>query len=174
MAMPVNMLSISLHIDAYHPDNMGGLSIVRSFCILGSVLFSTGSLVFPIAFKLFEVVSGESIALYLLASITLIYALLIIISFVIPAIALTKLIQNNRNELLTEIGRKIHQVESDYFKKLDYKIGISLFILNSAYQRVSLMRTHPYNFRVLLELLGSMLFPIVIAITQYYTKFGMK
>ena len=171
MKMSLNMMSIPLHIDAYHPDNIGGLSTLSSFCILISMAFSSGSLLFPLLFRILGVVSVKGgILIYLLVGPTLLYTLLIILSFVIPAIAITKLLQNGRNKLLTEVAQKIHKIKSDYFKSGDYKNGVNFFILNEDYKRISLVKTNPYNFKISLELIGAALFPIVTVIIQYYLK----
>ena len=171
MKMSLNMMSIPLQIDAYHPDNMGGLSTLSSFCILISMLFSSGSLVYPLMFRILGMINVKGgIPLCLLISLILLYTLLIILSFAIPAFALTKLLHHGRNKLLTEVAQKIHKIKSDYFKSGDFKNGVNFFILNEDYKRVSLVKTNPYNFKISLELIGAALFPIVTVYIQYYLK----
>lgn len=172
MNMSLNMMSIHLDLNEFHPDNMGGLSTLSSLCILMSILFSSGSLVFPLASRIFGVVivKGGILLYVLLMGTTLLYTLLIILSFVIPALAIAKLLQNGRNKLLTEVAQKIHKIKSDYFKRGDYKNGVNFFILNEDYKRISLVKTNPYNFKISLELIGAALFPIVTVIIQYYLK----
>lgn len=171
MKMSLNMISIPIDINPYHPDNMCGLSTLCSFCILISMLFSSGSLVYPLAFSIFGVVSEKSgTLLYVLMGPTLLYTLLIILSFVIPAFALTKLLHHDRNKLLTEVAQKIHNFKSDYFKSGDYKNGVNFFIFNEEYKRISSVKTNPYNFKISLELIGAASFPVVTVIIQYYLK----
>lgn len=151
----------SLHIDPYHPDNLGGLSSVGYFAIRTTLLLSTGALLLPLAFQLSAGTSFEE-PIYAAVGI---YVLVIAFSFAYPTWLVNRSAHDVRVERLDELGDEITAVQHELASTPSHDVDdvgtlLELQRLQQLYDDYRRTRLYPMSPSILSQLVGSVLLPI--------------
>jgi hypothetical protein len=160
----------NLAIDPLHTDRRGGLGCFGYYAIGTTLLFSSGSVILPMAFQLIaEKTSAKSI-MYIFV---LIYSLLILLSFVYPIIRINIKAKLLRDKLLDQSRRKYKIIAQALMlpnKELRAKIEdyIELNKTRADYEDFRNVKLYPFELDTIAKLASSVLLPILFMIIQYY------
>lgn len=160
------MTSLPLKVNPFHPDGFGGLSTISPFCIKGTMLFSSGSLLFLIAFEALTALTKSNIASSIAVVLTGGYVFLILVSFIIPTFALNRIAIDGKKTALTTIETRLHEVLNNYLDKMNNESGIKLFVLQDTYAKMNKMKVWAFDFKIFLQLAVSLVLPIFIATVE--------
>jgi hypothetical protein len=173
LSVPTWIRHVDLDLNPYHPDEFGGLRSFGQFTILGGTYFFTGSLVIPAAVALIgrlRAVDGS------LAGATYgimgLYAAFGVLGFIIPQVQLRDKSRSEKAKELAKIGTPLNWAYTEFAvgktePDVDVKGMESLrFRRDVFYKDVRAIREWPYDFKVLLEIAGALLVPILVTIIQ--------
>jgi len=156
---------IEVRTNPFDPDRFGGLEFEGSLCIKVTVLFSTGSLVLPLAFEAMQKVQYGNAAM-LLYLLTTVYVGMIIVSFFIPTFALHDLFVKIKRSHLSPVSQQINVALEKCLSSGTQDEKKRFFDLISFYKEIDKMKVWPFDLPVILKLLGSVSLPIVISLVQ--------
>lgn len=117
-----------LHIDPLHPDKLGGLSCIGYYAIGTTVLFSSGSLFFPLAFELIFMTSAITSHVYAAMSI---FSIFVLLSFLYRTIITNHKARSMRDEVLDKLRKRYRELQrflqnsSGHMNKMAYYAEIN-------------------------------------------------
>lgn len=156
-------LSLTIKIDPYNPDGVGGLGFFGALLSQTSLMFASGSLYIPILIKLYiELFSGYS---FLILVIIGLYALMIAISFVAPAWLVHKKILIEKIRAMTAVSSKMSALKArtqvwSLESYLDYRVK------KDEYMDIRGISPWPFDVYNVMTVLSSITLPIVLTIAQ--------
>jgi len=165
-----NVCAADVLFDPFHPDKFGGISDFGRFAVRGTLYFSSGALVFPLAFEAIAAVSNGSdpllMGIYFLVGF-FIFALFA--CFLIPVFQIKKLVDPEKDRIIVASWAELNRMIAAFREKdtLDLKQGADI-LLYYYFHHMKLLeiKDYPWDFRVLLEFGLSFAVPIGVAILQ--------
>ena len=160
---------LKIKVDPFHPDCFGGIGTFGKLIIRGTLYFSTGALVLPLAFQMLgnftRINNDMNYIIYILTSI---FIGILMYSFISPILIIKRYIEKNKEQLVIESSKKLDELYKDSFKVNDTKqFPAELYFYNELYhQKILKIKTYPFNAEVLFELFISVFLPILIGIFE--------
>jgi hypothetical protein len=153
-------------INVFHSDRFGGLGFVGSLTIQITLGFSTGSLVIPLALEATMHLQSY-ISILITQLLTGAYVLMIILSFLVPTFAIHSWLQKLLLDSLAPISERMKAVLNEYLLSEKTDAELRLRSLDSVYEMATgRTKQWPFDLQVILQLVGSVLLPILIALIQ--------
>lgn len=156
-------------IQPLHPDQLGGLSNVGYYSIRTTLLFSSGSLFLPLAFRL-AAGGGRRTAIIVFVFV---YILTIAATFVYPTIKINRTAAELRDSILEDLRIEYSQLQQEIGESGDDKIAdlnhrLELQRLRSKYDDYNNVRLYPLQVDILVQLAGSVLLPLFFLFLETY------
>lgn len=170
---------LELDIQPLHPDQLGGLSNVGYYSIRTTLLFSSGSLFLPLAFRLSAGTSRRSAILFF----TFIYILTIAATFLYPTVKINRTAADLRDDILDDLRQEHSQLQREIGESNGRGIGesngdelsdvchrLELQRLRTKYDDYNDVRLYPLQVDIILQLAGSILLPLFFLFVETYVK----
>lgn len=160
--------TLDLVIDPRHPDGFGGLSAIGDFTIWTTVLFSIGSLGFPLAFAM-AAEGGYSAAVY---TIVAIYIGTLLLSFVYPTVYINRRADDARYDILEAKRAEIEALLDDILAAPPdaadeiETLSTQLDILKAEFRVHQNVTLYPFSVGILTRLASSVLLPLLFLALQ--------
>lgn len=160
----------SLHFNPYHPDRFGGMTDVGRFSVKGALLFSSGSLIFPLAFEISATAGGAADLLTTGLYFCMAAAFVTILgAFFIPIFTVKAFVDPTKTNMILESRRQLDArlARLQESEVLDVKSALDLFAhFYIKHRPLEDLRDYPFDLKVILELLSSLIIPIAVAIME--------
>jgi len=157
-----------LQFNPFHPDEFGGFADLGNFAVKATLLFSSGSLVLPLAFDIIKKYSNEMVHLYYLVYILSgFYIICVLFSFLVPIIKVMNIVNPRTEEIRLDFRIKLDKMVNDFRKKdnIDYKkIADILMFYNFSFLKLPKIRKYPYDFKIMFEFFISLIIPIIVTV----------
>lgn len=175
LRMGVWLREIDLRLQPYHPDGFGGLRGFGQLAIQGASYFFTGALVVPAGIDLAQRFgsngSNLEVATYWLLGC---YSVFGVLGFLVPQLQLREKSRAEKAQLLSiaagpleqgfwALSRDIEHTSADWTN--GYLSSLKMY-REVYYDHVERIREWPYDYKVILQILGSLLIPVLVAATQ--------
>lgn len=164
--------TLEFDIQPLHPDGLGGLSTVGYYAIRTTILWSTASLLIPMAFRMMSV-GGLN---WVMSLVTAAYIGTILFSFVYPTMKMNRRSEEIRESILEDIRQEYNArraaIKSETSEDLpEIKQRLELQQLRSTYEDYKSVRLYPMQTQILARLAGSVILPLIfLVIEQYFPK----
>ena len=172
ITMMHNICTADILFNPFHPDKFGGISDFGRFSVKVSLYFSSGALVFPLAFEIIANISNGSnfaaIAIYCLAGF---FAFTLFASFLIPILQIKKFVDPEKERIILNSRDKLEKMiaELKKSKDLDIKQGVEILIYYYFnHSKLLEIKDYPWDFRILLEFSLSFIIPIGVQSCKYF------
>ena len=155
---------LSLYINPLHHDKFGGMKFIAQYSVRMALLFSSGLLIYPLAFETFKLLDLPHVY-YIAVALTIFATLVIIVSFLIPLYCLHIKARNRKTKILDAgEGNIIDEVFPLYQRgeNLDPNLIYPLFIRYMIEEKIEEMTTIPIDAKLLVEIGIILIEPIVI------------
>lgn len=158
----------SLRIDPLHPDKMGGLGAIGSYAIGTTLLFSAGSLYLPLGFQL---AAGSELVTSFIYLAVLIFALFILLSFLVPTIIVHEKAKSIRNAILYELRNKynehIYMIDNNDENNIATNVSrLKLIQIRNEYLDYQNVKLYPFEVGVFVKLITSVLLPLIFLLIK--------
>ena len=169
-----NICKSELVFRPFHPDKFGGFSRFGSFAVKGTIFFSSGALVFPLAFEVFRKLGGhEKLAAYLVVFLFSFFILVLILSFLLPIFQIKYRVDMEKEKIILEARAKLDKMVDSYLDSSENELNkpikiATYYYLN--YNKLLEIKDYPWDLKVLFEFAVSFIIPIGIALIQIYSK----
>ncbi len=174
ITMMRNICAADILFNPFHPDKFGGISDFGRFAVKGALYFSSGALVFPLAFEIIANISNGSnfltIAIYCLAGF---FTSMMFASFLIPILQIKKFVDPKKEHIILDSRDKLDKMIAEFKKGKDLDIKQGVEILMYYYfnhSKLLEIKDYPWDFRVLIEFGLSFFIPIGVAILQIFFR----
>lgn len=156
-----------LIVNPFHPDSFGGLSIIGNLTIWATALLSTVSLYFPYGLAVVRESSNKEANNFLFGGFIFLIVF-ILITFFIPLLSLNRLARNKKLNLLQKHGKEIDH-ETSQLNEKDVSINqyLKTLLKFERYKKIERMNVWPFDWNVIIALIGSILLPVIIFILEY-------
>jgi hypothetical protein len=159
--------TLEIDIKPMHPDGLGGLSAIGYFAIRTTVLWSSASLLSPLAFQMASAsLFDEAILL-----VTATYIATILFSFIYPTIKINRQAQQAQERILSELQREYveleHQLDS-VDEEAQLATRLDLQRLRNRYDDYANVQLYPMQMAILTRLIGSVLLPLFFLVLELY------
>ena len=158
----------------YHPDKFGGISDFGRFSVKGAIYFSSGALLFPLAFEIMhnieENFNFSLIILFLLASL---FIITMFSSFFIPIFRIKRFADLEKERIIIESRKKLNKMIMKFKKNDNFDIKEVIEIIIHYYinhRNLLKMKDYPWDFRILIEFGASFIIPILVVLLEIYFK----
>jgi hypothetical protein len=160
---------LTLTIQPLHPDQLGGLSNVGYYSIRTTLLFSSGSLVLPLAFRLTAGTSRQ----FAITTFVFIYIVTILGTFFYPTLKINRTAAGIRDEVLNEIRTEYKQLQREVEIERDPELSsvsqqLKLQHLRKKYEDYKNVRLYPLQVDMIIQLVSSVLLPLVLLFVEVY------
>jgi len=159
-----------LSFNPYHPDRFGGFSAFGRFSVKGALLFSTGALVFPLAF---EVVAGlgqgSAVMTGMVFGLIGCFMLVTVVSFIAPVLEIKRFVDREKERIILASWAQLNAMTSEFRNSPDLNIKKAIeIVMHYYFNHLKLLeiKNYPWDFKVLAELAASFLLPIAVAVIQ--------
>lgn len=155
---------LPLYINPLHHDKFGGMKFIAQYSVRMALLFSSGLLIYPLAFETFKRLAIPHVY-YTAVALTIFTTLVIIGSFLIPLYLLYTKARNEKIKILeASEGSIIDDVFPIYQREenLDPDQIYPLFIRYMIEEKIEEMTTIPIDAKLLVEIGIILIEPIVI------------
>lgn len=162
-------VSLKLKVNPFHPDGFGGMKNIGNFSVTISILFSTGSLVFPLVFHIVRNLAVDYLCSIVIGVVSL-FVFFVIISFLIPIYYLSTTAAEYKRKWLSEAESTLKRMFDQYiFSTENQDINLEKLSLyyEIHYKRIKEMRDNPFSLPIIFEFIGSVTLPIIIAISEF-------
>ena len=165
-----DIIQSNLVINPNHPDKFGGLKALISLGITGSSLFSSGALLFPIAFEVIDSLGSNILVEYLCYVAMGLFILFVLLGFFVPLSKIRERAGTEKTKKILDSEAKLQAMSSKYL--LDLNKDISIEKLAQVYQytqqhlRLYEMKGFPVELKTFLEMLSSIVVPLGIFLLQ--------
>lgn len=159
-----------LRVDPFHPDGLGGMSVVGSFTIQTTVLFSTGALLLPLQLQ-YAAATGPTTTglIYLMGGL---YAVFIAASFLYPTYAVSRRAERVRSDALNRIREQYRAIKRNAGEPdvgastdgADTATEQKLQRIRQEYRDYESLRLYPLDFSIAARLVGSVLLPLLFIV----------
>jgi hypothetical protein len=161
---------LEFEIRPLHPDGLGGLSTIGYFAIRTTVLWSTASLLIPLAFQL---ISGPSSINLVMLLVTVAYIGTILAVFLYPTVKINRRSEQLRERRLAEIREAYlnlqRQVNDDVANTIDdVNRRLEMQRLRNKYDDYASVRLYPMQIQIFVRLAGSVFVPLFFLLLEYY------
>lgn len=160
----LQITDLPMELQALKIERFGGLSVVGDVILKGTILFSTGSLLFPLALEILIGSGGSPVLRLFSFCIVGGYTFLIILSFIIPVLALKNCAREAKKRLVKEAANNFQSKLNKYKKDqhLDHEESSELLLLLNMFQEARGIKEYPYDLKTIFSFLASALFPTVM------------
>lgn len=171
-----NIASLELRIDPMHPDGLGGMSIVGTYAIRTTGLFSIGSLLLPLQLQYATTVGPLAGSLiYVMGGV---YAVFIGLSFLYPTIKISQRANAIRQRILENIRDQYEELKRAAGEPragadlvdTDPVTEQKLTRLRDEYQTYQQVRLYPLRVSVIARLIGSILLPFLSMTIEFFLQ----
>ena len=170
VTMMRNVCCAGLSFNPYHPDKFGGFSDFGRFSVKGALLFSTGALVFPLAFEVVTKLGQTSLTLTgLVYALIGCFILVPVVSFIAPVMEIKKFVDREKERIILESWARLNAMTTEFRNSPDLNIKKALEIIMHYYlnhMKLLEVKNYPWDFKVFVELGASFLLPIGAAVLQ--------
>jgi len=174
LTMMNKILPENISFNPYHPDKFGGISEFGRFSVKVSLYFSSGALVFPLAFEIIDKMHKGpnllNVSIYLLAGF---FLCVMFASFLVPIFQIKNFVDPIKEKIILEARSELDKMVNEFKANQDFHIKQALEILMHYYFNYSKLlelKDYPWDLRVLLEYSLSFAIPIAVAIFQIFFK----
>lgn len=174
ITMMRNICAADILFNPFHPDKFGGISDFGRYTVKGSIYFSSGALVFPLAFEIVANICNESnfvtIVIWYLVGI---FILTMFASFLIPLLQIKKFTDVKRRHIILNSRDKLNKMVTEFNrnKNLDIKQGIEITMYYYFdYKELLEMKRYPWDSKILIEFSLSFIIPIGVVILQLFFR----
>lgn len=159
-----------LTFNSYHPDHFGGFSSFDRFVVRATLLFSSGTLIIPLAFEICYICNNP-LYIYIIIFLTCIYIFMIGYCFFAPLLEIKNFVIREKESLILEslhyLNKMICDFKEDDNNNLCLKNSIEvLMYYHINHSRLECIKTSPWDFKSLLEFSFSVLLPSVVTLAQ--------
>lgn len=159
---------LDFDIQPMHPDQLGGLSNVGYCAIRTTLLYSTASLFFPLAF---ELAAGSARGDWIVA-IVLVYVLTILASFLYPTLKINRHAAAEREEILAELRDRTWELQSELAESAGDEVGdvatqLEFQRVRAQYEDYRDLRLYPMQVDIFVRLAASVLLPVLMLALEY-------
>lgn len=166
-----NVFRHKLTFYSNHPDNFGGFSKFGKFAVKISLFFSSGALLFPLAFDVIDyIMISPDIMRTLLYFATGFYLLIIILGFIIPMLKIKTVVDGKKEALLLESQKKLDDmlVKIVQYDKLDIKtISDMMLYYYFHHRKIEQLKIYPFDKKVIVEFSFSFILPLLMFWIEY-------
>ncbi|MFX1476152.1 MAG: hypothetical protein ACFFCO_11835 [Promethearchaeota archaeon] len=159
--------NIPFGLNPLHRDRFGGMGFLGTFCIRGTLMFSTGALMIPLASHVGLHVIIHPIIQPIIISVPFLFSALVALSFFIPLFALNKAAVTAKHKMLDKAGTQYCQIYEKYEKAPSLNLGIKALVVQGYFDEVEDMKEYPWDPKIVLKLLSAILFPVVLALFEH-------
>lgn len=160
---------LEFDIRPLHPDGLGGMSTIGYYAIRTTVLWSTASLLIPLAFQMIAF-SSANYAMYL---VTIAYIGTILFSFLYPTLKINRRGEELREEILRQIRaeylalqEQISDTDGDAVASVSDRLELQR--LRRQYDDYNTVRLYPMQIQIMVRLAGSLLLPLFFMFLEMY------
>ncbi|MDS0282898.1 hypothetical protein [Haloarcula onubensis] len=160
--------TVEIDIKPLHPDGLGGLGAIGYFAIRTTVLWSTASLLSPLAFQMASAsLFDEAILL-----VTATYIGTILFSFVYPTLKINRQAKESQERILAELRDAYVELEreletaDDDRERLGHRLDLQR--LRNRYDDYATVQLYPMQTAILTRLIGSVLLPLGFLVLELY------
>jgi hypothetical protein len=169
-----NVCNAELVFNPFHPDRFGGMASLGGFAVKGSLFFSSGALVLPLALEIMESLSSDSSLLsmvtYLLSGV---FVAVMIASFIAPILEIKGMVDPQKEQLILDSRRRLEVMISEFQQQseLDAKKGVEILMYYYlTHSKLAEIKDYPWDPKVLLEFGASFIIPVGIALMELYAR----
>ncbi len=164
-----------LTIDPLHPDGLGGLGQVGYYAIRTTMAFSVASLFLPLAIQI-AVIADYAVVVYTIVGL---YTLFIALSFVYPTYRVHLRARELRERILDDLRHEYaaakarlppHDEVDGETTEDELLLELEVSRIRQEYEDYATVRLYPLQIDILLQLLGSVLLPIVFLVLEIYAQ----
>jgi hypothetical protein len=167
-----NIFTADLFFDIFHPDRFGGFSNFSTFSVKFSLYFSSGSLVFPLAYEAIrQINNGNNFLTNIVYLLSGFYLIALILSFIIPIYNINKFVDRKRNYLISQSWNELNKMINDFraSKDLNLKQGIDISMYYYFHHsKLMNLKDYPWDVKILMEFGLSFVLPIAMGILKIY------
>ena len=174
LGMMRRVLPENIDFNPYHPDRFGGVSEFGRFSVKVSLYFSTGALVFPLAFEVVAKIGSEAdflyVPVYLLAGF---FLSVMLASFIVPIFQIKNFVDPIKEEIILEARSELDRMMTEFrvSRDLDIKKGMEILMhFHFNYSKLLELKDYPWDLRVLFEYSLSFAIPVAVGIVQFALK----
>lgn len=177
------LAGLSVHeisVDVFHWDGFGGFECCGDFALRCVTLFFSGSLLFPKALELINVTGSESLALGTIILVLGTFCGVGLMGFFASQLIVHNLVRREKEQIMTQLKGVLDAAMEDV-KRHGIDAEVLHFDRYSSlrrfhdffYAKAMQVRSWPFDYKVLLQLLSSALIPVLMAILEIYRKVAM-
>ncbi len=174
ITMMNNICCDDLIFEPHHPDRYGGLATFGAFSVKISLYFSSGALVFPLAFEIFSKLGNKADSLNLMIILSsLLFIITMVIGFIAPILRLKQYIDAKKKEVRINYHNKLEKMLKEFVssENLDIKKAIEIYLFEHLYNsKLNDMRAYPFDLGILSGFGLSFLSPLSIAVLEAFLK----
>lgn len=151
-----------LSLNSYNPDGFGGMGVLANFGIKATVMYSTGALMIPMAY---DVATRNDLlhqTFYATIFASTFFSITVLLSFLIPLVALNRAAVKGRERLLENTGKQCNEFLEACQQNSEIEAGIRMLVAQSHYNQLFQMRVYPFDIGILLKLVASIALPILL------------
>ena len=171
ITMMKRLFEADINFNPYHPDKFGGISDFGRYTVKGALLFSSGALIFPLAFEIAAGLGNAAdfftIGLYFCMFFSFV---VILASFFIPILEIKRFVDPKKEKLVLATREELDSLIARYraADTMDAKLAVDIFIkYYLEHLKLYELKDYPFDLKVILELLASFIIPVAIAIMQF-------
>ncbi len=159
--------SCSLSFDLLAQDGYGGLSSLARFSVIICMYFSSGSLVFPLAYSIIASFSSKTLLISIIVMLfSAFYAISIFVGFWAPLSTIRKCISDHKKRILEQSNTKVKgllskiEIGGQWDVRDVAEVWFYGYFINGAVREI---RETPINAKMVVQALGSSILPLVLS-----------
>jgi hypothetical protein len=156
-------------LNPLHRDRFGGMGFLGSMSLKITLICSTGTLMVPLAVNIGLNLFLNPIGRMVVLAIPFIFSAIIILSFLIPLLALNSAAVTAKKQMLDKAGKEYSRVFDQYEKTSTLDQGIKVLVLQGYFDETERMKEYPWDVKTALKLFIASLLPVLLSLIVNYT-----
>ncbi|NQU04693.1 MAG: hypothetical protein HQ568_01270 [Calditrichaeota bacterium] len=174
ITMMNNIFNVKIIFNPYHPDRFGGISSLGRFTVKIGIYFSSGALVFPLAYEIIDNLKELSLLLHIATIlVTILFGLVMFICFLVPIFQIKRFVDPEKERIILESRVKLDRMMEEFNinEELDFKKALeTLGYYYFSHSKLLEIKDYPFDFRIFLEFGLSFIIPVGIAIIEVFFR----
>ena len=167
LRIEIRIPKLDLNLQVLSPDRFGGLKFMGDFALKIAVSTSIVATTVPILvefvlqedlFILFKLITYLAVA---------VFPLLVIVSFVLPMIALNKTAGEKKEEMLIEAAIQYQEKLNHFYFDPDKGKAFGVLVYQEMFRDIERMKVWPWSTSVIIKLILSSLVPVATALLRF-------
>ncbi len=156
-------------LNPLHRDRFGGMGFLGSTSLKITLICSTGALMVPMAVNIGLNLLLNPIARTIVLAFPFIFSAIIILSFLIPLLALNSAAVTAKKQMLDKAGKEYSRVFDQYDTTPTLDLGIKVLVLQGYFDETERMKEYPWDVKTALKLFIASLLPVLLSLVVNYT-----